>query len=264
MLLLETVGPFIWVPVANVYGRRPVFLITTGITIAAICGAAAANSFATLLVARAFHGLFSSAAMALGAAVAADLFFLHERGKAIGIFALFVSNGAHVSPIPGGFLGQYVSYRWCYWLGAILTGALWILMIFAFPETLYQNRQLPTSTRIETAVPFSHVLRKKLALKLRKKPVRVLQIADFGRPLQMLKYPSVLFPVAYYSVAFAWASIEPAVTVASIFNANYHFNASQSGLVLGISLLIGNTLGEFLGGPYVGTFELKSGQTRQS
>ena len=252
MLLLETVGPFIWVPVANVYGRRPVFLITTGITIAAICGAAAANSFATLLVARAFHGLFSSAAMALGAAVAADLFFLHERGKAIGIFALFVSNGAHISPIPGGFLGQYVSYRWCYWLGAILTGALWVLMIFAFPETLYHNRQLPTSIGGPRAgVPFSQVLRKKLALQLHKKPARKLRLADFGRPLQMLKYPSVVFPVAYYSVAFAWASIEPAVTVASIFNANYHFNASQSGLVLGISLLIGNTLGEIFGGPYV-------------
>ena len=190
--------------------------------------------------------------MALGAAVAADLFFLHERGKAIGIFALFVSNGAHISPIPGGFLGQYVSYRWCYWLGAILTGALWVLMIFAFPETLYHNRQLPTSIGGPRAgVPFSQVLRKKLALQLHKKPARKLRLADFGRPLQMLKYPSVVFPVAYYSVAFAWASIEPAVTVASIFNANYHFNASQSGLVLGISLLIGNTLGEIFGGPYV-------------
>ena len=247
-----SVGPFLWVPVANAYGRRLVFLITTGITIAAICGSAAANSFATLLVARAFHGFFSSAAMALGAAVAADLFFLHERGKAIGIFALFVSNGAHISPIPGGFLGQYVSYRWCYWLGAILTGALWVLMIFAFPETLYHNRQLPTSIGGPHAgVPFSQVLRKKLALQLHKKPARKLRLADFGRPLQMLKYPSVVFPVAYYSVAFAWASIEPAVTVASIFNANYHFIASQSGLVLGISLLIGNTLGEIFGGPYV-------------
>lgn len=41
------------------------------------------------------------------------------------------------------------------------------------------------------------------------------------------------------------------MTVAAIFNANYHFNASQSGLVLGISLLVGNTLGELFGGRYV-------------
>lgn len=182
------VAPFLWVPLANVYGRRPIFLFATGITIAAICGAGAAQSFKTLLVARAFHGFFSSSAMALGAAVAADLFFLHERGKAIGIFALFVSNGAHVSPIPGGFLGQYVSFRWCYWLGAILTGAMWILMIFCFPETLYRNRNINPSSEVTHPVedvPFSTILRRKLAFWGHKQPGHSLRAVDFIRPLQM-------------------------------------------------------------------------------
>lgn len=247
-IVFAGIAPFLWVPIANVYGRRPVFLFGTGVTIAAICGAGAANSYGTLLFARACHGFFSSAAMALGAAVAVDLFYLHERGKALGIFTVFLSNGAHLSPIPGGFLGQYVGYRWCYWLGAICTGIMFIIMLFTFPETLYRR---DNRSDLPTGAPFSQVLRRRLKVWGHKAPNHNVRAVDFVRPLQMAAYPSVLFPVICYAVAFAWGSIEPAVTVASIFHENYNFTASQSGLVLGISLTIGNCLGEIFGGPYL-------------
>jgi MFS family permease len=55
------------VPLANVYGRRPIYLFGTLVSIAAVAGAGAAQSYRTLLVARACHGFFSCTAMALGA-----------------------------------------------------------------------------------------------------------------------------------------------------------------------------------------------------
>ena len=55
------------VPLANVYGRRPIYLFGTLVSIAAVAGAGAAQSYGTLLVARACHGFFSCTAMALGA-----------------------------------------------------------------------------------------------------------------------------------------------------------------------------------------------------
>jgi hypothetical protein len=54
-------------------------------------------------------------------------------------------------------------------------------------------------------------------------------------------------------VAFAWASIEPAVTVATIFHTNYGFNTAQNGLVLGISLMLGAFIGELFGGQVLDT-----------
>ena len=148
------------------------------------------------------------------------------------------------------YIGQYVGYRWCYWLGAICTGAMLVLMFFCFPETLYRDRSRPEQHQASDA-SFSAVLKKKLKLWGHKSPKHNLRAIDFIRPLQMLAfqlhrsiasrlttlsmsrlaYPSVAFPVAYYSVAFAFASIEPAVTVASIFNANYKFNARHATVI---------------------------------
>lgn len=214
-IVFAGVAPFLWVPLANVYGRRPIFLFGTAITIAAICGAGASDTFGKLLAARAFQGFFSSTAMALGAAVAVDCFYMHERGKALGIFTVFVSNGAHVSAIPGGFAGQYLSFRWCYWLGAICTGAMFIIMFFCFPETLYRRTK---HQDFKSGMSFSRILRSKLRLWGHRDSNHRLTLLDFFRPFQLIKYPSIIFPVLYYSSSFAWASIEPAVTVASIFS----------------------------------------------
>jgi MFS family permease len=58
------------------------------------------------------NGLGTSSFFTLGAGMVSDCFFLHERGRAMGIFTVFLTNSAHVAPIPGGFLAQYVNYRW--------------------------------------------------------------------------------------------------------------------------------------------------------
>lgn len=44
--------------------------------------------------------------MALGPATVVDLFFYHQRGRAMGIFTVILTSGAHVAPIVGGLIGQ--------------------------------------------------------------------------------------------------------------------------------------------------------------
>ena len=50
-----------------------------------ILGSAYAKTFNQLVTARVFHGLFP-AAFALGPAVVVDIFLVHQRGRAIGLF----------------------------------------------------------------------------------------------------------------------------------------------------------------------------------
>jgi len=59
----------------------------------------------------------------------------------------------------------------------------------------------------------------------------------------MAKYPSVLFPALYYAASYGFASILPAVTVASIFSEVFHWDTLEIGLAYGGALSIG---GEFL------------------
>lgn len=78
VIVVVGVAPLFWTPLANVYGRRPIYLISTLIGIAATIGSGFARTWATLIVARVFSGVGVGAAMALGAATVNDMFFLHE------------------------------------------------------------------------------------------------------------------------------------------------------------------------------------------
>lgn len=44
------------------------------------------------------------------------------------------------------FLGQYVSYKWCYYLPAVLDIAMFVVMLFCLPETLYHRESVLVKT----------------------------------------------------------------------------------------------------------------------
>ena len=108
------VGPLLVVPFANVYGRRPVYLL--GNLIGAITNIAAGYSptWAGILATRAFNGIAAGSPGAIGAATICDLFCMHERGFYMGIFTLFLTNGPHFAPLMGGFIAQNLGWGWCF------------------------------------------------------------------------------------------------------------------------------------------------------
>ncbi len=77
-IIVVGVAPLFWTPLANIYGRRPVYLLSTLIGIVATVGSGVSKSWGTLIVGRVFSGVGVGAAMALGAASVNDMFFLHE------------------------------------------------------------------------------------------------------------------------------------------------------------------------------------------
>ena len=118
VIAINGVAPFLYIPLANVYGRRPLYLFCTLLGFATALGCAYAKTFGQLLVARAFNG-FMSVAFALGAATVVDLFFFHQRGRAMGVYTVTMVNGSHLAPIIGGLVGQFLGWRWCFKMAAI-------------------------------------------------------------------------------------------------------------------------------------------------
>lgn len=86
-----------WLPLTNIYGRRPVLLFNLLLTTAGAIGSAKATTFPTLLGTRVLNGIGISCLMAVGPACINDIFYLHERGFKTGIFTVFITNGAHVA-----------------------------------------------------------------------------------------------------------------------------------------------------------------------
>ncbi|KAK7472310.1 hypothetical protein VKT23_000430 [Stygiomarasmius scandens] len=267
----SSLGPLLFTPLANIYGRRPAYLLSILIGFASAVGSASAKTYGTLIAARVINGFGPSAALALGAGTVTDLFFVHQRGKAMGIFTLMLTSGGHLAPIVGGYVARDSGWRWCFWTGAIMNGGFFIICLFLLPETLFDRPRdtavVPnthSTSPIKNSSPYTEAgqvyksppftlktyLNRLWFWDLERPPTRKLKATDFViKPLSMLKYPSVVFPALYYAVTYGYASIEPALTLATIFTDLYGFDTVRNGLANGVSLLLGAALGELFSGP---------------
>lgn len=113
-LMFTAFGPFIVLPFANSYGRRP--LILAGAFLAAITNIIAGYSptWAGIMITRAINGIGVGWTVALGPPTICDIYFLHERGFYMGIFALFLNNGPHIAPLLGGPIAQRIGWRYSF------------------------------------------------------------------------------------------------------------------------------------------------------
>lgn len=128
-------GPLLWAPLSEIYGRQIIFFITFGLFTAFMGGATADSTLAFLLVMRFLGGSTGSSPFTNAGGVIADIFPANERGAAMGIFSLAPSAGPTFGPWIAGFLGETAGWRWVMGLMALLAAALWIVGTLFVPET---------------------------------------------------------------------------------------------------------------------------------
>ncbi|KAJ4304370.1 hypothetical protein N0V88_001983 [Collariella sp. IMI 366227] len=129
------VGPLLWAPLSEFYGRQIVFFLTYFGLAAFSAGAAGAQNMHTLIILRFFAGAFGASPLTNSGGVIADMFSATERGMASSIFAMAPFLGPTIGPIVGGFLGEAEGWRWVEGLMAIFTGVIWIACSIYVPET---------------------------------------------------------------------------------------------------------------------------------
>lgn len=98
-IIVGGVSPFIWTPLTNVYGRRPITLLAIFLTIMGGIGSGLSPNFSALIGTRALCGFGFGGMMSVGTTCVNDMFFLHERGEKTGVYSIFVTNGAHFAAI---------------------------------------------------------------------------------------------------------------------------------------------------------------------
>jgi len=128
-------GPLLWAPISEMYGRQLVFLGTFAAFVAFNAGAAGSQNIQTLVILRFFGGSFGSSPLTNAGGVVADLFAAKERGLAMGVFSVAPFMGPVLGPIVGGFLGMAEGWRWVEGLMAIFSGVVFIAAIILVPET---------------------------------------------------------------------------------------------------------------------------------
>ena len=139
-LIASTVTTPIYGRLSDLFGRRPVLLVSVGIFVTGAMLAALAPSMGWLIAARIVQGLGGGGLRSVAIAVVSDILPPRERGRYQGYLSTTFATANVVGPVLGGVLSDSLSWHWIFWINLPL-GAL------AFSMTWYQLRRLPRPTR---------------------------------------------------------------------------------------------------------------------
>ncbi|KAF7343036.1 Major facilitator superfamily domain-containing protein [Mycena venus] len=179
-------------------------------------------------------------AAAIGTAVVSEMFFKRERATYMGIWTIMVTCGVPIAPFIFGFVAERVSYRWIYWVLAMINGVQFILYFLFGPETLCVRDA-------DGAPKPTHSVTKSLYFSFHRIDPRPLTIGDFIHPLSYVIKPRVWVPAMSYAMVFLWAGIMPTILMPQIFPEKFGFNTQQVGLQF-LSVILGSVIGEQMGG----------------
>lgn len=137
------------------FGRRPAYIASLVINLAANLGLALQNSYASLMVLRCLQSIGSSGTIALAQAVLDDLTTSDQRGKYLAYLSIGTIMGPALGPVGrnsvqchlvrrlilvlhqviGGLLSQYLGWRAIFWFLLIFGGVLLVIILIFFRET---------------------------------------------------------------------------------------------------------------------------------
>ncbi len=113
---------------ADIYGRKRIFVLGMGLYTLASLLSAAATSAPLLIIFRIFQGAGSAMVFATGIAILSSVYPVEERGKVIGIAVAAVYIGLSCGPFFGGLLTHHLGWRSLFLIN-IPFGALIILLV---------------------------------------------------------------------------------------------------------------------------------------
>ncbi|OKL55821.1 hypothetical protein UA08_08814 [Talaromyces atroroseus] len=234
-------APLFWRPLADRYGRRPIFLLSLICSLVGNIGCANSHSYGTMGLCRAITAFFICPPAAIGSGVVTETFFKNQRARYMGIWTVMVTIGVPIAPLLMGFVAARVGYRWIYYILAITNGVQFILYFFLGNETRYVRETTPNTTG--DGLPMT---RRGLFQfgRIDRTPLR---LNDFYHPLTFAFHPCIFLPAIAYAMVFLWTSIVPTVEIPQLFPVIFGLDTEQNGLQM-ISIIIGSFIGEQIGG----------------
>lgn len=234
-------GPVIWGPLSELYGRRLVLIPASfGLTIFTYA-VATAKDIQTIMLCRFFAGCCGGSAMVLSASTIGDMFAPILRGRAMAPFGITVCGGPMLGPIIGGFTvkNSHLSWRWTAYFSAFISSAVFVLIVVFLSET-YHPVVLSHKAKLlrkQTGNWALHSPQERLSLSAKEICVKYL-----ARPFYMLFTEPILTALAFYG-GFVYGLIYLLlIAIPLVFTENYHFLQGVSELPY-ISALIGCFLG---------------------
>lgn len=223
----EAIAPLYIGPLSERIGRLPVyhfynlfFIVFTAIT-------GFSNSVGMIVAFRFLTGMATTAC--LNSSVVGDMYAVKRRGAAMSIMSLMPLVGTAIGPILGGYVTQHLSWRWTFWLTAILTSVVELAMVIVYRETYlpYILRKRAQAVADLSGSPTDVPAKPRRPFYLL--PIAVLRF--LLQPFVILFSSRAASIIALYlSVIYAYLFLL-AATMATVFQEVYHFSETSSGLI---------------------------------
>ncbi|SCV67616.1 BQ2448_5227 [Microbotryum intermedium] len=230
-------GPLLWAPFSELYGRRIVLLPTYALFTVFHIGCVLARSFETLIVMRFLAGFFGSSPLTNAGGVVSDIWDSKTRALALAWYSLAPFAGPVLGPICGGFLGINEDWRIVFWLcfafSAVLLG-----FSCTVPETYTPVLLRRRAARLSEETGQHYVSRHDLNLKADETLAHKLRI-NVSRPFIFLVYEPIVLAMAIYA-AIIYATLYLMFPI--VFVKKRGWNLGEAGLPfigVGIGMLLG-------------------------
>ncbi|KZT28599.1 MFS general substrate transporter [Neolentinus lepideus HHB14362 ss-1] len=239
-------GPLVFAPLGEMYGRRHIFIVTMSVYTLFHLGGALGQNIATLLSTRFLAGVFGSSPLTNAGGAIADIWNPRERGVATSLYATAPWLGPVIGPIVGGFVSQNprLGWRFSFWIMMIVSGVSLVFGTLVTPETYAPVllRRRARALQKKSCGTIYYV--SKYEINHSASLLAKLQI-NFSRPfLFLFTEPIVTLLSIYvciaYSILYAFFAAYPIV-----FQQDRHFTPGTGGLAfLGVG--VGNIIGTCL------------------
>lgn len=133
-LLTSTVTMPLWGRLSDLFGRRSTYLIGLTIFLVGSALSGLSRSMPELIAFRMLQGLGAGSLITIGMTIIGDLFQLERRARVQGYIAGIWGVASLVGPLLGGFLTDYVSWRWVFYINLPFGVVAMLLIGGALPK----------------------------------------------------------------------------------------------------------------------------------
>ncbi|KAI9019436.1 major facilitator superfamily domain-containing protein [Phycomyces nitens] len=226
-VLFTGIGPLFWAPLSERVGRRWVYISAMGMytIVTIICGIS--KHIGMFFTFRILQAIFACVGQAIGGGSASDMFDSQDRGKAMSFYMFGTVLGPAIAPMIGGFITQYLGWRWIFYIKTMIGGTLTIVTFLFVKETLY----IPPGSQPQSDAKQSFFSK--------------IKFNPFGS-LGLLLKPYIFLVCLPVSGAFGFFYLLVTILPATYYGL-YDFSTSSVGLAF-FAGGVGNTLGSIVAG----------------
>ena len=135
-LLAEIASIPLWGRLADMYGRKRIFLLGMIIFLvgSALCGTS--TSMLELILFRAMQGVGAGCLLPVAQTIVADLYTLEQRARLSAVMSAVFGFSSVIGPLIGGFLTDQLSWRWVFYVNLPIGIATIVLVQAVMVEPL--------------------------------------------------------------------------------------------------------------------------------